>query len=68
MTFQDGLAKDLVQAHIPDLFGGRIAVDNPVLIVNEENPLLHGSEHGLENESLHFLLTCLIKKITRIRK
>jgi hypothetical protein len=49
MAFQDGSAKDFVQAHIPDLFSGRIAVDNPVLIINEENPLLHGSEDGLKN-------------------
>jgi hypothetical protein len=49
MAFQNRSAKDFIQSHIPDLFSGRIAVDNHVLIINEENPLLHGVKNGFEN-------------------
>jgi hypothetical protein len=62
MAFQDGLAEDFVEGHISDPFSGRIAVDNPVLVINEENALLHGSEDGLKNGLLHFLLSYLTQK------
>jgi hypothetical protein len=53
MTLQDGLVEDLVQAEIPDPFSGRIAINNPVLLVNKDDPLLHGVKNGFENRKVH---------------
>jgi len=49
VAIQDGSARDFIKTHISDLFSGRVAVDNPVLVINEDNPLLHGGKDGLKN-------------------
>jgi hypothetical protein len=53
MALQDGLAEDVTQTEIPDLFCSRVAVDNPALSVDEDDPLFHGVENGFENRKVH---------------
>jgi hypothetical protein len=53
MAFQNRSAKDFVKAHIPDPFSSRIAVNDQVLIIKEENSLFHGIKNRFENRKIH---------------
>jgi hypothetical protein len=46
MALEDGLSPGLIQLDVPDLLGRRIAVGDPVLVIDEDHPLLHGIKDG----------------------
>ncbi len=44
MKLEDRPILDVLQPDVPYSLSGGVAVDNPVLIVNEDDPLFHGIE------------------------
>jgi hypothetical protein len=49
MTFQNGLPQYLIQLDISNLLCCRIAVSDPILIIDKKDPLLHGGEDSFQN-------------------
>ncbi len=46
MAFKNGLAENLIGLDVPNPRRGGIAVSDRVLIVDKDDPLLHGGENG----------------------
>jgi len=49
MKSQDGVAHHLYLLNVPNPLGSRIAVNDPILVINKDNPLFHGSEDSFQN-------------------
>ena len=45
MEFEDRPVLDVLQQDVPDSLSSGVAVDNPVWIINEDDPLFHGIEN-----------------------
>ena len=50
---QDGLAQYPIRIDVPNLRYRRIAIGNPILIIDKDNTLLHRGEDGFQDRCVH---------------
>jgi hypothetical protein len=53
VKLQNRTAQDIFKPYVSNPFGGGVTVGDAVLIVDEENPLFHGSEDCFEERQFH---------------
>jgi hypothetical protein len=54
VTFENGLTVDILQPNAPDFLCGRIAVSDPVSVVDKHDAVLHRCKNGLEDRGIQF--------------
>ena len=54
MALEDGLSPDLIQLDVPNPLRSRVAIGDPVLVIDKDHSLLHGIKDGGQNRAIDF--------------